>query len=172
MQPTPAFPEIKTSSAMFKRRRWTVQPLLGVPKCARCEYGLAILLSYVSLLQCSKCDLTPLSGLPFLQELYVEGASSLESVVLDCLFPYGDMSEWQRQATNTSIAFPCLQKLEFHDMPVWKEWLGTKEGDSSFLWKLVLKHCLRLRALPHLPPGLKELILEGCQELRSLPPSS
>ncbi|MQL72326.1 hypothetical protein Taro_004662, partial [Colocasia esculenta] len=128
-------------------------------------------LSFVSLLQCSKCDLTPLSRLPILQELYVEGESGLESFVMDCLFPYDDVSERERQA-NTSIAFPCLQKLEFHGMPVWKEWLGTKEGDFPFLWKLVLKHCPKLRALPHLPPGLKELILEGCEELRSLSSSS
>ncbi|MQM12657.1 hypothetical protein Taro_045577 [Colocasia esculenta] len=88
-------------------------------------------LSSVSLLQCSKCEILPeLSQLPFLKELYVEGASSLKSVVLDYLFPYDQMSERERQATYTRIAFPHLQKLEFHDMPVWKEWLGTKEAST------------------------------------------
>ncbi|MQL72330.1 hypothetical protein Taro_004666 [Colocasia esculenta] len=121
------------------------------------------------LLQCSKCETLPtLSQLPLLKELYLEGVSSLKSIVLDCLLPYDDhMSEWERQATYTSIAFPDLQKLEFHDMPVWKEWLDIKEGDFPFLWKLVLKDCPRLSALPHLSPGVEELILEGCEELRS-----
>ncbi|MQL72328.1 hypothetical protein Taro_004664 [Colocasia esculenta] len=128
-------------------------------------------LTSVSLLQCSKCEILPaLSQLPFLQELYVEGASNLESVVHNYLLPYDDddMSERKWQATYTNIAFPRLQKLEFHDMPVWKELLGTKEDDFPFLQKLILKQCPRLRALPHLPLRLEELILEGCEELRSL----
>ncbi|MQM13625.1 hypothetical protein Taro_046554, partial [Colocasia esculenta] len=112
-------------------------------------------LSSVSLLQCSTCEILPaLCKLPFLEELYVRGASNLENVVLDSLSSYDQMTEQEWQATYTSIAFPRLQKLEFHDMP------------------LVLKRCPRLRALPHLPPGLKELYLEGCEELRSLSSSS
>ncbi|MQM20794.1 hypothetical protein Taro_053821 [Colocasia esculenta] len=133
-----------------------------------CSDFLHSRLSSVSLLQCSTCEILPaLCKLPFLEVLYVGGASNLENVVLDSLSSYDQMTEREWQATYTSIAFPHLQKLEFHDMPVWKEWLGAKEGDFPFLWKLVLEHCPRLRALPHLPPGLKELYLEDCEELRS-----
>ncbi|MQM08057.1 hypothetical protein Taro_040904 [Colocasia esculenta] len=138
-----------------------------------CSDFLHCRLSSVFLFQCPKCEILPaLSQLPFLKELYVGGASSLESVVLDCLSSYDQKSERELQATYTSIAFPRLQKLEFHDMPVWKEWLGTKKGDFPFLRKLILERCPRLRALPHLPPGLKELYLEDCEELRSLSSSS
>ncbi|MQM23030.1 hypothetical protein Taro_056091, partial [Colocasia esculenta] len=70
--------------------------------------------------------------------------------------------------TQTHIAFPRLQKLEFHDMPVWKEWLGAREGDFPRLRKLILKHCPKLRALPRLPPSLEELEVEACDELTSL----
>ncbi|MQL95884.1 hypothetical protein Taro_028554 [Colocasia esculenta] len=122
-------------------------------------------LSSVSLLQCSKCEiLPPLSRLFFLKELYVEGASSLGSFMQD----YDDMSEEGWQETQTRIAFPELRKLEFHDMPMWKEWLGTREGDFPRLRKLILKHCPKLRALPHLPPSLQELELEACHVLTSL----
>ncbi|MQM19316.1 hypothetical protein Taro_052318 [Colocasia esculenta] len=122
-------------------------------------------LSSVSLLQCSKCEiLPPLSRLFSLKELHVEGASSLGSFMQD----YDDMSEEGWQETQTRIAFPELQKLEFHDMPVWKEWLGTREGDFPRLRKLILKHCPKLRALPHLPLSLEELELEACDELTSL----
>ncbi|MQM08052.1 hypothetical protein Taro_040906 [Colocasia esculenta] len=122
-------------------------------------------LSSVSLIQCSKCEiLPPLSQLNSLEELFVEGASTLESFMQD----HDNMSEEGWQETQSPIAFPRLQKLEFHDMPVWKEWLGTKEGDFPLLRKLILKHCPRLMALPHLPPSLEELELEACHELTSL----
>ncbi|MQL83221.1 hypothetical protein Taro_015718 [Colocasia esculenta] len=89
-------------------------------------------LSSVSLLQCSTCEILPaLRQLPFLEELCVGGATSLENVVLDSLSSDDQISEQEWQATYTSIAFPRLQKLEFHDMPVWKEWVGTKEGKGS-----------------------------------------
>ncbi|MQM21386.1 hypothetical protein Taro_054425, partial [Colocasia esculenta] len=118
----------------------------------------------VTLQQCSECEiLPPLSQLSSLKELFVEGPSSLESFTQDY-----DISEQGWQKTQTRIAFPSLQKLEFHNMPFWKEWLGTKEGDFPLLRKLVLKHCPKLRALPHLPPRLKELELEACAELASL----
>ncbi|MQM13626.1 hypothetical protein Taro_046555 [Colocasia esculenta] len=118
----------------------------------------------VSLQQCSNCEiLPPLGQLYFLEEIFVEGASSLESFAQDY-----DISKQGRQETRTDIAFPSLQKLEFRNMPVWKEWLGTKEGDFPRLRKLILKHCPKLRALPHLPPRLKELELEACHELTSL----
>ncbi|MQM22761.1 hypothetical protein Taro_055818 [Colocasia esculenta] len=126
-------------------------------------------LSSLTLQQCSKCEiLPPLSQLRSLKELYVQGASSLESVVEECLRMDNNMSEEDRQETKTHIAFPRLEKLEFHGMPVWKEWSDTKEGDFPLLHKLVLKHCPTLRALPHLPPRLKELELEACHELTSL----
>ncbi|MQM15406.1 hypothetical protein Taro_048351 [Colocasia esculenta] len=118
----------------------------------------------VTLQQCSKCEiLRPLSQLSSLKELLVEGPSSLESFTQDY-----DISERGWQKTQTRIAFPSLQKLEVHNMPVWKKWLGTKEGDFPRLRKLVLKHCPKLRALPRLPPRLKELELEACAELASL----
>ncbi|MQL82257.1 hypothetical protein Taro_014727 [Colocasia esculenta] len=118
-----------------------------------------------SLLQCSKCEiLPPLGQLCSLKELYVKEASSLESFMQD----YGDMSEKVWPETQTHVAFPKLKKLEFHDMPVWKEWLGAREGDFPRLCKLILKHCPKLRALPHLPPSLEKLELEACDELTSL----
>ncbi|MQM21387.1 hypothetical protein Taro_054426 [Colocasia esculenta] len=123
------------------------------------------LLSSVSLIQCTKYEiLPPLSQLNFLKELFVEGASSLESFMQNG----DDIPEEGWQETQARIAFPRLQKLEFHNMPVWKEWLGTKEGDFPLLRKLILKHCPRLMALPHLPPSLEELELEACHELTSL----
>ncbi|MQM13630.1 hypothetical protein Taro_046553 [Colocasia esculenta] len=121
-------------------------------------------LSSVTLQQCSNCEiLPPLSQLRSLKELFVEGASSLETFAQDY-----DISEQGWQETQTRIAFPRLQNLEFHNMPVWKEWLGTKEGDFPLLRKLILKHCPKLRELPNLPPRLKELELEACDELTSL----
>ncbi|MQM14352.1 hypothetical protein Taro_047282 [Colocasia esculenta] len=122
-------------------------------------------LSSVSLLQWSKCEiLPPLGQVSSLKELYVKGASSLKIFMQD----YDDMFEEGWQETQTRIAFPELQKLEFHDMPVWKGWLGTREGDFPRLRKLILKHCPKLRALPHLPPSLEEFELEACDELTSL----
>ncbi|MQM14355.1 hypothetical protein Taro_047287 [Colocasia esculenta] len=100
-------------------------------------------LSSVSLLQCSKCEILPPLGQVYsLKELYVKGASSMESFMQD----FDDMSEEGWQETQTRIAFPELQELEFHDMPIWKEWLGTREGDFPQLRKLILKHCPKLRS--------------------------
>ncbi|MQM23153.1 hypothetical protein Taro_056216, partial [Colocasia esculenta] len=161
---------------------WTFLPPLGqLPSLRSLNISQARAVEYigsdflhsrlfsVSFLQCSTCEILPaLSQLPSPVELYVGGASNLENVELDSLSSYDQMSERGRQATYTSIAFPRLQKLEFHDMPIWEEWLGAKEGDFPFLWKLVLKRCPRLRALPHLPPGLKELYVEDCEELQCL----
>ncbi|MQL98576.1 hypothetical protein Taro_031286 [Colocasia esculenta] len=117
--------------------------------------------SSVSLLQCSNCEiLPPLGQQPSLEELYVEGAARLERVGHEF---FGAAGFWQR-----SHSFQHLKTLQFCDMPVWVVWGGTKEGDFPSLCKLTLKLCPRLRALPHLPPTLKELEVEACDELISL----
>ncbi|GKV45222.1 hypothetical protein SLEP1_g52330 [Rubroshorea leprosula] len=112
-------------------------------------------LSYLKLCQCRRSTSLPSLGqLPTLKELIVEGMDAIETV--DYMF-YGDGT------------FKSLEKLEFCDMLVWKEWTSTTEGGVGFpcLRELVIENCPKLMGeLPSHLSCLTNLVIRGCPELR------
>ncbi|GLT40844.1 hypothetical protein SLA2020_149480 [Shorea laevis] len=95
-------------------------------------------LSYLKICECRRSTSLPsLRQLPALKELIVEGMDAIETV---------------------DGTFQSLEKLEFCDMLVWKEWTSTTGGGVGFpcLRELVIKNCPKL--IGQLPSHLSCLI--------------
>ncbi|KAB2623613.1 disease resistance RPP13-like protein 1 [Pyrus ussuriensis x Pyrus communis] len=114
-------------------------------------------LQVMRLRACSNCSsLPPVGQLPALKELYIQRMELVTSVGVEL---YGG-----------NQPFRSLEKLEFRDMPEWKEWLpgpgGGESPDFPRLKELKLIWCQKLRGnLPTHLPSLKILEVWGCEAL-------
>uniref|UniRef100_A0A0D9WGI4 NB-ARC domain-containing protein n=1 Tax=Leersia perrieri TaxID=77586 RepID=A0A0D9WGI4_9ORYZ len=109
-------------------------------------------LKYLHLTNCRKWEfLPPLGELPFLKLLHLKEMCSLKHIGSEF---YG---------TN-STAFPCLEDLEFDDMPKWVEWI-SEEGKHVKVFpelrKLKLLNCPNLIQVPSFPLSVRKATVEN-----------
>ncbi|XP_017984378.1 PREDICTED: putative disease resistance RPP13-like protein 1 [Theobroma cacao] len=123
-------------------------------------------LSHLELDNCPNCTSLPAIGkLPLLKSLFIENMNKV-TVVGSNFF-----------GENASIAFPKLEELFFYNMLEWKEWDPCEVDGDVFqqLRLLSISYCPKLLgSLPTRLRSLEELVILGCQKLRSLatcPPS-
>ncbi|XXG50590.1 hypothetical protein AAC387_Pa02g4572 [Persea americana] len=113
-------------------------------------------LVHVSLAKCKCLALPPFGQLPFLKELHIDELYGLKKMGQEL---YGD---------GIVKGFPSLETLILKSMPDWEEWSG-EEGDISHVSDITISHCSELRGLPPFPPTLKQLSIDYCEKLVSLP---
>ncbi|KAF3339393.1 putative disease resistance protein RGA3 [Carex littledalei] len=131
----------------------TIEGYFG--RCLPCWFNLGATLPNLRSLHISNCAcferLAPLGQLPNLNILRIKGAYSVVSVGEE--FMQGDTKSKDPRAHAMSYpaipAFPKLSELGFEGMPNWKEWQWN-EGLIAM-------------------PKLKQLHIEACPELRSIP---
>nr|XP_010914606.2 putative disease resistance protein RGA3 [Elaeis guineensis] len=103
---------------------------------------------------CALCQqLPPLGMLPQLDYLHIKGASAVMSIGHEFLL----LASGRKMDSSFSTYFPKLEKLHFKDMPNWEEWWWRLEEEDDQTTSLL--------------PSLKELSIDGCPKLRSLPES-
>ncbi|XP_049380337.1 putative disease resistance RPP13-like protein 1 [Solanum stenotomum] len=110
----------------------------------------------LSLSHCKDCDSLPALGqLPSLKFLSIRGMDRITEVTEEF---YGSWS--------SKKPFNSLEKLEFGDMPEWKQWHALGIGEFPTLEKLSIEYCPKLMGkLPENLCSLKELSISGCPEL-------
>ncbi|KAH0747625.1 hypothetical protein KY285_009282 [Solanum tuberosum] len=95
---------------------------------------LFLKLVQLSLRNCKNCYSLPALGeLPFLKFLSIRGMHGITEVTGEF---YGSWS--------SKKSFNCLEKLEFEDMPEWKQWHVIGSGEFPILEKLKIKNCPEL----------------------------
>nr|AAU90287.1 Putative disease resistance protein I2C-5, identical [Solanum demissum] len=95
---------------------------------------LFLKLEQLSIDNCKNCFSLPALGqLPCLKILSIRGMHGITEVTEEF---YGSLS--------SKKPFNCLEKLEFVDMPVWKQWHVLGSGDFPILEKLFIKNCPEL----------------------------
>ncbi|XP_006340229.1 putative disease resistance protein At3g14460 [Solanum tuberosum] len=99
----------------------------------------------LSLSNCKDCDSLPALGqLPSLRFLYIRGMHGITEVMEEF---YGNSS--------SKKPFNSLEKLEFADMPEWKQWHVLGSGEFPLLEYLSIKKCPKL--MGKLPENLCSL---------------
>ncbi|GMJ05492.1 hypothetical protein HRI_004218300 [Hibiscus trionum] len=137
-------------------------------------------LSSLKLLGCKNCkSLPPIGRLSLLKGLSIGGMDEVHKIGIEF---FGE---------NQSIAFASLETLSFESLPNWEQW-DTCEGDEQvskfprfrklsirqcphllgrlpthlqFLQRLEIHECRRLVVSISSYPSLRELSVEGCEEL-------
>nr|ABV29166.1 disease resistance protein R3a-like protein [Solanum demissum] len=107
----------------------------------------------LSLSYCKDCYSLPALGqLPSLKILSVKGMHGITEVTEEF---YGSLS--------SKKPFNCLEKLEFKDMPEWKQWDLLGSGEFPILEKLLIENCpeLRLETVPIQFSSLKSFQVIG-----------
>ncbi|KAH0715586.1 hypothetical protein KY284_008491 [Solanum tuberosum] len=95
----------------------------------------------LSLSNCKDCDSLPALGeLPCLKFLSIRGMHGITEVTQEF---YG--------SSSSKKPFNCLEKLEFEDMPEWKQWHVLGSEEFPILEKLSFRNC------PKLPENLSSL---------------
>ncbi|KAH0716411.1 hypothetical protein KY284_009316 [Solanum tuberosum] len=110
----------------------------------------------LSLSNCKDCDSLPAVGqLPCLKYLSIRGMHRITEVTEEF---YGSSSK--------KNPFKSLQKLEFEDMPEWKQWHALGNGEFPALENLSIENCPKLMGkLPENLCSLIELRISRCPEL-------
>ncbi|WMV56137.1 hypothetical protein MTR67_049522 [Solanum verrucosum] len=110
----------------------------------------------LSLSHCKDCDSLPALGqLPSLKILSIREMHGITEVTEEF---YG--------SSSSKKPFNCLEKLEFEDMPEWKQWHVLGIGEFPKLEKLSIANCPKLMGkLPENLCSLKELSISRCPEL-------
>ncbi|WMV56122.1 hypothetical protein MTR67_049507 [Solanum verrucosum] len=110
----------------------------------------------LSLCYCEDCDSLPALGqLPSLKFLYISQMHRLTEVTEEF---YG--------SSSSNKPFNSLEKLEFADMPEWKQWHVLGCGEFPKLEKLSIEDCPELRGkLPENLCSLTELKISECHQL-------
>ncbi|KAJ0978860.1 hypothetical protein J5N97_014334 [Dioscorea zingiberensis] len=117
-------------------------------------------LTSINLSNCSKCTvLPPLGQLHFLKDLLVGNMKDIRYIG----------PEFRGHGSASSKAFQALEYLDFEQMPEWEEWDGVVDGDFPKLQRLVIKQCLKLKALPKHSPSLEILEMQDVEMLCSMP---
>ncbi|KAK6776644.1 hypothetical protein RDI58_027645 [Solanum bulbocastanum] len=99
----------------------------------------------LSLSDCEDCDSLPALGqLPSLRFLYIRRMHGITEVTEDF---YG--------SSSSKKPFDSLEKLEFTDMPEWKQWHVLGSGEFPVLEKLSIEKCPKL--MGKLPENLSSL---------------
>ncbi|XP_027345111.1 putative disease resistance protein At3g14460 [Abrus precatorius] len=112
---------------------------------------------------CNYCVLLPPFGqLPSLKELVLERMTMLKTVGQEFYCSIASCPSFQ--------PFPSLESLMFKEMLEWEEWVPFESEGSNFpfpcLKSLCLSECPLLRGnLPNRLPWLKEVRIEGCNQL-------
>ncbi|THG10624.1 hypothetical protein TEA_024592 [Camellia sinensis var. sinensis] len=125
---------------------WIGDPLFSKMACLRLE-------------NCQNClSLPPLGQLPSLNELYIEGMSTIKHVGLEF---YGQ---------GVSKPFPLLERLSFVNMPEWVDWstFGVNKEVKPFpcVSELSIQKCPKLLGmLPYDLPCLSSLTINECPQL-------
>ncbi|GMP43180.1 hypothetical protein CsSME_00012643 [Camellia sinensis var. sinensis] len=125
---------------------WIGDPLFSKMACLRLE-------------NCQNClSLPPLGQLPSLNELYIEGMSTIKHVGLEF---YGQ---------GVSKPFPLLERLSFVNMPEWVDWstFGVNKEVKPFpcVSELSIQKCPKLLGmLPNDLPCLSSLTINECPQL-------
>ncbi|KAL3325342.1 hypothetical protein AABB24_039106 [Solanum stoloniferum] len=107
----------------------------------------------LSLINCKNCYSLPALGqLPFLKFLWIRGMHGITEVTEEF---YGIWS--------STKPFNSLEKLEFTDMPEWKQWDLLGSGEFPTLEKLVIENCpeLSLETVPIQLSSLKSFQVIG-----------
>ncbi|XP_015059061.1 putative disease resistance RPP13-like protein 1 [Solanum pennellii] len=107
----------------------------------------------LSLRNCKNCYSLPALGqLPCLKFLSVKGMHGIRVVTEEF---YGILS--------SKKPFNCLEKLEFEDMPEWKQWHTLGIGEFPTLENLLIKNCPELSLeMPIQFSSLKRFRVVGC----------
>ncbi|KAG5578254.1 hypothetical protein H5410_058388 [Solanum commersonii] len=110
----------------------------------------------LSLSHCKDCNSLPALGqLPSLKYLSIREMHGITEVMEEF---YG--------CSSSNKPFNCLEKLEFVDMPEWKQWHVLGNGEFPTLEKLSIENCPKLMGnLPESLCSLKELKISTCPEL-------
>nr|AAW48300.1 potato resistance-like protein I2GA-SH23-1 [Solanum tuberosum] len=114
---------------------------------------LFLKLVQLSLRNCKNCYSLPALGqLPFLKLLSIGGMPGITEVTEEF---YGSWS--------SKKPFNCLEKLEFKDMPEWKQWDQLGSGEFPILEKLLIENCpeLGLETVPIQLSSLKSFEVIG-----------
>ncbi|KAH0715602.1 hypothetical protein KY284_008507 [Solanum tuberosum] len=83
---------------------------------------------------CKDCDSLPALGqLPSLKFLFIRGMHGITEVTDEF---YG--------SSSSKKPFNCLEKLEFEDMPEWKQWHVLGSGEFPILEYLLIEKCPKL----------------------------
>ncbi|KAF7827648.1 putative disease resistance RPP13-like protein 1 [Senna tora] len=116
-------------------------------------------LQSIYLHKCCKCTILPFLGqLPLLSSLYIHDMPDLQNV--DTNF-----------TGSSSMCFPSLLTLKFHNLPKLQNWTGLTRGNMPKLSKLFIESCPILGFLPSLQClySLETLDISRCPQLESLP---
>ncbi|KAK4709295.1 hypothetical protein R3W88_030220 [Solanum pinnatisectum] len=106
---------------------------------------LFLKLEQLSLSNCKDCDSLPALGqLPSLKILYITGMHGITEVTEEF---YG--------SSSSKKPFDSLEKLEFTDMPEWKQWHVPGSGEFPILEYLSIEKCPKL--MGKLPENLSSL---------------
>ncbi|XP_049380485.1 putative disease resistance RPP13-like protein 1 [Solanum stenotomum] len=107
----------------------------------------------LSLSNCKDCYSLPALGqLPSLKYLIIKGMHGITEVTEEF---YG--------SSSSKKPFNCLEKLEFVDMPEWKQWDLLGSGEFPILEKLLIENCpeLSLETVPIQLSSLKSFEVIG-----------
>ncbi|KAH0715353.1 hypothetical protein KY284_008258 [Solanum tuberosum] len=112
-------------------------------------------LSFLELVKLSIDSLPALGQLPSLKFLFIRRMHRITEVTEEF---YGSSSSGKH--------FNSLEKLEFEDMPEWKQWHVLGSGEFPILDNLSIENCPKLKGkLPENLCSLTELSISRCPEL-------
>ncbi|PKU59059.1 putative disease resistance protein RGA1 [Dendrobium catenatum] len=121
---------------------WLGSPLLNFPP---------ITVRVLKIIRCSNCEqLDGLGLLPFLEELYIDGASSIKSIGPE-FYTNNNGNNIENGAYPKSF-FPRMKLLSFENMDSWEEWsnLGEQILVMPRLEFLQIYACPKLKSFPFL----------------------
>nr|DAD32188.1 TPA_asm: hypothetical protein HUJ06_011039 [Nelumbo nucifera] len=120
------------------------------------------MLATVKLMNCKKCKFfPPFWNLPSLKVLHISGMKELEHLGKE-FYGYSDNN-------NKKKGFQKLEILSLSYMTGLNEWWGTEEGEFPCLEKLSIRNCPKLMKLPSFLPTVKQVEINQCDMVTSLP---